>query len=67
MVDNSTCPSKVAYDQDLADQGVASRTQQAVINSPEYKNLEDQARFSHEAAINVTLAWDARDNAGNEP
>ena len=32
----------------------------------EYKTLEDQARFSHEAAINAALAWDA-DNAGNEP
>ena len=61
------CPSKVAYGQDIADQGAVSRTQQAVTNSLKYKTLEDQARFSHEAAINATLAWDARDNAGTEP
>ena len=67
MLGNSTCPSSVAFGQDIADQEVVARTQQAMVNSLEYKTLEDQARFSHEAAINATLAWDARDNAGNEP
>ena len=41
MVGNSTCPSKVAYGQDVADQGVIHRTQQAMVNSLEYKTLED--------------------------
>ena len=38
-----------------------------MVNSLEYETLEDQVRSQHEAAINATLAWDARDNAGNEP
>ena len=67
MVGNSTCPSKVAYSQDIADQGVVSRTQQAVINSLEYKTLEVLAQFSHENAVNVTLTCNACDNADNEP
>ena len=66
MVGNSTCPSSVAIGQDIADQGVVACTQQAMVNSLDYKTLKDQARFSHEAAINATLAWGACDNAGNE-
>ena len=57
----------MAHGQYIADQGVVSRTQQAVISSLEYKALEVQAGFSHEAAINATLAWGARVNAANEP
>ena len=57
----------MAFGQDIADQLVTARTQQAMVNSLEYKTLEDQARSQHEAAVNATLAWDARDNAGNEP
>ena len=70
-VGNSTCPSSVAFGQEIADLGVVARTQQAMVNSLEYKTLvlEDQARSQHKAAVNATLAmaWDARDNAGNEP
>ena len=67
MVGNRTCLSSVAFGQDIADLGVTARTQQAMVNSLEYKALEDQARSHHEAAVNATLAWDARDNAGYEP
>ena len=67
MVGNRTCPSSVAFGQDIADRGVTARTQLAMVNSLEYKTPEDQARSQHEAASNATLAWDASDNASNEP
>ena len=56
MVGNSTCPSSVAFGQDIADLGVTARTQQAMVNSLEYKTLEDQARSQHEASIYATLS-----------
>ena len=66
-----TCPSSVAYGQDIADLGVVTRTQQAMVNSIEYATLEDQARskYAHDinAALVASVADDARDNAGDEP
>ena len=68
MVGNSTCPSSVAFGQDIADLGVKARTQQAMVNSLEYSTLEDQARSKYDADINAALAASmARDNAGCEP
>ena len=68
MAGNSTCPSSAAFGQDIADLGVTVRPEQAMANSLEYKTPEDQARSQHEAvAINATLAWGARGNAGNAP
>ena len=71
MVGNSTCPSSVAFGQDIADQGVKARTQQTMVNSLEYVTLEDQARskYAHDinAALTASVADDARDNAGCEP
>ena len=71
MVGNSTCPSSVAFGQDIADLGVTSHTQQAMVNSLEYATLEGQARSKYDADINAALtasvACEARDNAGCEP
>ena len=71
IVGNSTCPSSVAFGQDIADQGVRARTQQAMVNSFEYATLECQARsqYAHDinAALTASVADEARDNAGCEP
>ena len=42
-----TCPSSVAYGQDIADLGVKAHTQQAMVNSFEYATLEDQAQSKY--------------------
>ena len=61
----------MAFGQDIADQGVNARTQQAMVNSLEYVTLEDQARskYAHDinAALVASVADDVRDNAGDEP
>ena len=48
-----TCPSSVAYGQDIADLGVTARTQQAMVNSLEYDTLECQARSQYVHDINA--------------
>ena len=56
MVGNRTCPSSVSFGQDIVDLGVTARTQLPMVNSPEYKTLEDQAQSQHEASISAALA-----------
>ena len=62
----------MAYGQDIADLGVVSHTQQAMVNSMEYATLEDQAQSKYARNINAALVAlvaddDACDNVGDEP
>ena len=52
----STCPSSVAFGQDIADQGVRTRTLQAMVNSLEYATLEGHARSKYADDINMALS-----------